>query len=65
MEIREAVPDDNDALQELQARCPQGTDLIVSIVNTPDFFARAKAYTSYKVYLASEGNRILGSTVCG
>ena len=65
MDIREAVPDDNDALQELQARYPQGTDLIVSIVNTPDFFARAKAYKSYKVYIAYKGNRILGSTACG
>jgi GNAT superfamily N-acetyltransferase len=65
MEIREAVPDDNDALKELQAKCPQGTDLIVSIVNTPDFFARAKAYESYRVYIAYEGKTILGSTACG
>jgi GNAT superfamily N-acetyltransferase len=65
MDIREAVPDDNDALQELQAKCPQGTDLIASVVNTPDFFARAKAYESYKVYIAYEGNHILGSTACG
>jgi hypothetical protein len=65
MDIREAVPDDNDALQELQSKCPQGTDLIASVVNTPDFFARAKAYESYKVYIAYEGNHILGSTACG
>ena len=65
MDIREAVPDDNDALQELQAKCPQGTDLIASVVNTPDFFARAKAYESYKVFIAYEGNHILGSTACG
>jgi GNAT superfamily N-acetyltransferase len=65
MDIREAALDDNDALQELQAKCPQGTDLIVTVVNTPDFFARAKAYESYKVYIAYEGNHILGSAACG
>lgn len=64
MHIREAMPDDNDELQELQAKCPQGTTLIVSVVNTPDFFARAKAYESYKVYVACEDNRIIGSAAC-
>jgi len=65
MDIREAVSDDNDALKELQAKCPQGTDLIASVVNTPDFFARAKAYEPFKVYIAYEGNHILGSTAVG
>jgi len=64
MYIREAVPEDNDELQELQAKCPQGTTLITSVVNTPDFFARAKVYESYKVYVACEDNRIIGSTAC-
>jgi len=64
MYIREAVPEDNDELQELQARCPVGTTLIVSTVNTPDFFARAKAYESYKVFAACEGDRIIGSAAC-
>ena len=65
MDIREANPFDNDVLQALQAKCPQGTDLIVSVVNTPDFFARAKAYESYKVFIVHEGDHILGSTACG
>ena len=64
MHIREAMPEDNEELQELQAKCPQGTTLIVSVVNTPDFFARAKAYASYKVYVACEENRIIGSHAC-
>jgi GNAT superfamily N-acetyltransferase len=64
MYIREAVPEDNDELQELQAKCPQGTTLITSVVNTPDFFARAKVYESYKVYVACEDSRIVGSTAC-
>jgi len=64
MNIREATPEDNQELQELQAKCPQGKTLIVSIVNTPDFFARAKAYESYKVFVACEENRIIGSHAC-
>ena len=64
MNIREATSDDNQKLQELQAKCPQGKTLIVSIVNTPDFFARAKAYESYMVFVAHEGNRIIGSHAC-
>lgn len=65
MDMREAVPDDNHALQELQAKCPEGTDLITSTVNSPDFFAIAKAYEFYKVYVICEGKRFLGSTACG
>lgn len=64
MYIREAAPNDNEELQQLQARCPQGTTLIVSTVNTPDFFARVKAYNDYQVYVAVEDNHIVGSTAC-
>lgn len=64
MYIREAVPEDNHELQELQAECPQGRSLIVSTVNTPEFFARVKAYGSYKVYVACEEDRIIGSGAC-
>ncbi|HUW83996.1 MAG TPA: GNAT family N-acetyltransferase [Phycisphaerae bacterium] len=61
MDTREASPDDNQPLQELQARCPQGTTLVVSLVNTPDFFARVKAYPTYRVYVTCEDDRIIGS----
>lgn len=64
MHIREATQNDNEELQQLQARCPQGNTLIVSTVNTPDFFARVKAYSDYKVYVAFKNNRIVGSTAC-
>jgi GNAT superfamily N-acetyltransferase len=64
MYIREAVPEDNRELQQLQEQCPQGTSLIVSNVNTPDFFARVKGYEDYKVYVACEEKRILGSGAC-
>jgi GNAT superfamily N-acetyltransferase len=64
MNIREATPDDNQRLQELQAKCPQGKTLIVSIINMPDFFGRAKAYEDYKVYVACEDDQIIGSAAC-
>jgi GNAT superfamily N-acetyltransferase len=64
MDIREAAPEDNHELQELQAQCPMGTNLIVSQVNTPDFFARANAYQSCRVYVACEDERIVGSASC-
>jgi GNAT superfamily N-acetyltransferase len=64
MFIREATPDDNTQLQQLQAQCPQGTSLVVSTVNTPDFFARAKAYEAYKVYVVCEDNSIIASAAC-
>jgi N-acetylglutamate synthase-like GNAT family acetyltransferase len=64
MYIREATLNDNEELQQLQAQCPQGISLIVSTVNTPDFFARAKAYESYKVYAACDGATIIASHAC-
>ena len=64
MEIREATLEDNDELQKLQVRCPQGTNLVISVVNTPDFFARVKAYRDYKVYVVLEDKRIIGSGAC-
>ena len=59
---REARPDDNEELKALQLKCPQGEKLILSAVNTPDFFARTKAYQSSKVIVALDGDRIVGST---
>ena len=59
MYIREATAGDNNELRELQAKCPQGKTLIVSTINTPDFFARAKAYESYKVFVACTNGHII------
>jgi len=64
MNIREATLEENSQLQGLQAKCPQGRTIIVSIVNTPDFFARAKAYRFSKIFIATEDNRIIGSAAC-
>lgn len=64
MEVREATQEDNNELLDLQKRCPMGTALKVSVVNTPDFFARAKAYEAYRVFVACEGRKIVGSAAC-
>ena len=61
MYIREATTKDNENLQNLQAQCPMGASLIVSQINTPDFFARAKAYERHNVYVACDDNQIIGS----
>ncbi|MBU0513318.1 MAG: GNAT family N-acetyltransferase [Proteobacteria bacterium] len=61
MTIRQAIDEDNQALQKLQARCPQGTSLQVSTVNAPDFFARVRAYEDTQVLVAEDGDRIVGS----
>ena len=61
LEIREAQPADNQALIEIQRRCLQGTSLVISSVNTPDFFARARAYTNYRVFNAYLEGRLVGS----
>lgn len=64
MNIREALPEESEELQELQAKCPQGKSLIVSTVNLPDFFSRARAYESPRVFVAYEEDRIIGSAAC-
>jgi GNAT superfamily N-acetyltransferase len=65
MYIREATSDDNGALIALQGKCPQGTTLIVSTINTPDFFARAKVYEDYKIYVMCDDKYIIASAACG
>lgn len=64
MEIREASFQESETLQGLQAQTPQGTSLIVSTVNIPDFFSRARAYDSWTVFNVYEENRIVGSGAC-
>ncbi len=64
MDIREALPEESEDLQRLQAKAPQGKSLVVSTVNIPDFFSRARVYPSYKVFNAYEEGRIIGSAAC-
>jgi len=62
--IREATEANGEALPRLQARCPQGTDLVVSTVNTPDFFGRARVYERCRVYAAYVDGELVGSAAC-
>ncbi len=62
--IRAATENDAAALQALQARCPQGASLVISTVNAPDFFGRARIYAERAVLVAEDGGRIVGSAAC-
>jgi GNAT superfamily N-acetyltransferase len=64
MMIREAMPQDGEALQQLQARARQGKSLVFSATNIPDFFSRARVYETSKVFNAYEDDRIIGSAAC-
>jgi len=59
--IREAREGDNDALIELQKQCPQGTNLVLGIDSSPDYFARCKPFKDWHVFVACEDDSIIGS----
>ena len=65
MRILPARLQDNAALQALQEACPQGRGLVVSTVNTPDFFARARSYPHWRVWAAWEGEDLIASGAYG
>jgi len=64
MQLREAVAADNIELQEVQARCPQGSTQNLVTINTPDFFTRAKIFEDSKVYVMTHRKHIIGSAAC-
>ncbi len=59
--IREATEDDNDALNELQKKCPMGTSLVLGIDSSPDYFARSSPFKEWQVLVAVENSTIVGS----
>jgi GNAT superfamily N-acetyltransferase len=61
VEIREATEEDNQALIELQANCPQGTNLILKVDSSPDFFARSRPFEDWSVLVAVDDGHIVGS----
>jgi len=59
--IREATGDDNDALNELQRKCPMGTSFVLGVDSSPDYFARSRPFKDWHVFVAVENNTIVGS----
>ena len=59
--IREAAERDNDALNELQKKCPMGTSLVLGVDSSPDYFARSRPFRDWHVYVAAESDTIIGS----
>ncbi len=59
--MRLATDHDNLALLDLERMCPQGTSLVLQLDRSPDFFLRSRVYENYKVYVAEEKSRILGT----
>ena len=64
MTIREATTKDNDALVDLMARCPQGTNLVVRLDRAPDYFARSQPYEDFRTFVAEDNGTIAGVGDC-
>ena len=62
--VRRAVPEDGPALLALQARSPEGDDMVIDMINQPDFFTRLRIYENPAVFVACVGDRIVGSAAC-
>src|SRR4051794_22425016 len=62
--IRLATPEDSEDLQAIQEQSAIGTDLMISPVNAPDFFARTRAYQQCQIFVACDGDDIVGSAAC-
>jgi len=61
MLIREAAERDNDALNELQKKCPAGTSLVLGVDSSPDYFARSRPFKDWHVFVAVDNDVIIGS----
>ncbi|HVP92112.1 MAG TPA: GNAT family N-acetyltransferase [Acidobacteriota bacterium] len=59
--IRIADDADNAELLDLEKMCPQGTSLVLQFDRSPDFFLRSRVYDNYKVYVAEEEGKIVGT----
>jgi ribosomal protein S18 acetylase RimI-like enzyme len=64
IKIREAAERDNEVLIELQKRCPQGTNFVLGIDSSPDFFARSRPFRDWHVFVAIKDASIVGSAAC-
>ena len=61
MNIREANDSDNPQLLSLQSKSPMGSDLVLQLDSSPDFFNRSRAYKDWCVLVAEEDGKILGA----
>lgn len=61
IEVREATEDDNQALLQLQKKCPMGTSVVLSADSSPDYFGRSRPYEDWKVFVAIQDDKIVGS----
>ncbi len=61
MRIREATELDNEQLLSLQSKSPMGSDLIIQLDSSPDFFNRSKGYRDWTILVAEDENRLLGA----
>lgn len=61
MIIREAIQKDNQQLIELQKKCPMGSDMLLQLDSSPDFFNRSRGYKDWHLLVAEEDGNILGA----
>lgn len=61
MNIREATHEDNPQLLALQRRCPMGSDLLIQLDGSPDFFNRSRSYGDWHILVAEDDGKILGA----
>lgn len=64
MMIRDASPTDSVALLRTMKDCPQGSDLVITLSNEPNFFDRAHIDEETRAFLAEESGQIAGSAAC-
>ena len=57
--IRQATPDDNDALLRLEAQSPQGSGISI-VIDREDYFYRSRINDDTKVMIGEEDGRLVG-----
>ncbi|MBU0596029.1 GNAT family N-acetyltransferase [Candidatus Bipolaricaulota bacterium] len=57
--IREATPQDNEALLRLEAQSPQGTGISI-VIDRDDYFYRSRLHDHCKVLIAEEDDQLVG-----
>jgi GNAT superfamily N-acetyltransferase len=58
--IRDARPQDNEALIELDRQCVMGGTIQLVFDRSPDFFARSRAYESFRLCVAEQDGTLIG-----